>query len=122
MHINYVKLKEFRDLKIRKSEICDLDKIDIFNAIIDKGKPVIIHPYNIIKLLNEFRENKLSEEHLLEWVNTIMFTDLFRYNDKFRDSIASVISELEEIDEEGKELTYDKIKKYIYALENNIEI
>jgi len=122
MNIEHVKLEEFRDFKIRKREICDLDKIDIFNASIDNGKPVIIYPYHIIKLLNEFRENKLSEEHLLEWINTIMFTDLFEYDDKFRDSIASVISELEEIDEEGREITLEKIDRYIHALENNIEL
>jgi hypothetical protein len=32
------------------------------------------------------------------------------------------MNELEEIDEDGKELTHEKINKYIHALENNIEI
>jgi len=32
------------------------------------------------------------------------------------------MNELEEIDEDGKELTQKKINKYIHVLENNIEI
>lgn len=122
MSIDHSKLEDFRDLKIRKWEICDLNKIDLFNASIDNGKAVIIYPENIINLLIEFREGHISKEHLLEWINTVMFTDLFEYYNEFRDSIASIISELEEIDEKGKELTFEKIDNYIYALKENIEI
>ncbi|MDQ2087475.1 hypothetical protein RBH29_13670 [Herbivorax sp. ANBcel31] len=69
-----------------------------------------------------FQKGNISKQNLLDWVNTVWFSGLFEYCDENCDCIASVMNELEEIDEDGREITYDKIKKYIYALENNIEI
>jgi hypothetical protein len=51
-----------------------------------------------------------------------MFTDLFVYCEEYRDCIASVLSELEEIDEEQKGITDDTIIKLIDALNRNIEL
>ena len=73
-------------------------------------------------LLESFQKGDISKQQLLDWVNTVWFSGLFEYCDENCDSIASVMNELEEIDEEGKELTFEKINKYIHALENNIEV
>ncbi|KAF1084283.1 hypothetical protein SPSYN_02687 [Sporotomaculum syntrophicum] len=85
-------------------------------------KPVEICNNHVIILLENFKKGNISKHTLLDWVNTVWFSGLFEYCDENCDSIASVMNELEEIDENGKELTYEKIKRYIYALKNNIEI
>lgn len=122
MVVSFKQLELFRDLEIRKSEISEASNIDLFNSKTDTGNTIEVCPQHVIMLLNKVKTKEISEEHLLEWVNTVMFTDLFKYCEEYRDCIASVISELEEIDEEGKELNDEKIDKYISALVKNIEL
>ncbi|OPX44626.1 hypothetical protein CLHUN_16200 [Ruminiclostridium hungatei] len=122
MVVSFKQLELFRDLEIRKSEISEASNIDLFNSKTDTGNTIEVCHQHVIMLLNKVKTKEISEEHLLEWVNTVMFTDLFKYCEEYRDCIASVISELEEIDEEGKELSDEKIDKYISALVKNIEL
>ncbi len=103
MIVSFKQLELFRDLKIRKSEISE-SEVDLFNSKTDTGKSIQVYPQHVISLLNKVKTKEISEEHFLEWVNTVMFTDLFKYCEGYCDCIASVISELEEIDEEDKEL------------------
>lgn len=122
MVVSFKQLELFRDLEIRKSEISEASNIDLFNSKTDTGNTIEVCHQHVIMLLNKVKTKEISEEHLLEWVNTVMFTDLFKYCEEYRDCIASVISELEEIDEEGKALNDEKIDKYISALVKNIEL
>jgi len=122
MTVSSKRLEMFRDLKIRRSEIAESPRTDLFNAKIDTGKEVVICPEHLNTLLNKVKEEKISEEQLLEWVNTVIFTDLFEYCEEYQECIASILDELEEIDEEGKELNDEKIEKYLDALEKNIEL
>jgi hypothetical protein len=113
-------LEEFRDLKIDKDKLTQLLPLELKEIILDK--PIEICSNHIILLLENFEKGNISKHVLLDWVNIVWFSGLFEYCDENCDSIASVMNELEEIDEEGKELTNEKIKKYIHALKNNIEI
>jgi hypothetical protein len=72
--------------------------------------------------LTAYKNRKIKIENLVDWVNTIWFTDLYSYDDSQADSIASVIDKLEELDEDGREITKCDIDKYICTLSNNQEI
>jgi hypothetical protein len=93
---------------------------DLFTLEIDN--PIIIYASDVINLLNAYKNRTITIEHLLDWVNTIWFTELFTYNDNQCDSIADVLNRLEELDEDGSELKESDIDNYIHALKNNREI
>ena len=113
-------LEQFRDLKIEKDILSQLLPLELKNIPINK--PVEVCNRHILLLLESYQKGDITKQRLLDWVNTVWFSGLFEYCDEHCDCIASVMNELEEIDEEGKELTDEKIKKYIHALENNIEV
>jgi hypothetical protein len=113
-------LEQFRDLKINKNTLTKLLPLELRNITIDK--PVEVCNRHVLLLLESFQKGVISKQWLLDWVNTVWFFGLFEYCDENCDCIASVMNELEEIDEDGKKLTHEKIKKYTHALENNIEI
>jgi hypothetical protein len=113
-------LEQFRDLKIDKDKLAQLLPVGLKEITLDK--PIEICSSHIISLLENFEKGNTSKHMLLDWVNTVWFSGLFEYCDENCDSIASVMNELEEIDEAGKGITSEKIKKYIHALKNNIEI
>lgn len=111
-------LEQYRDLKITKDKIESL----ISNEICDNA--VTVSSDHLIRLLTVYKHGKINLNKLIEWVNVVWFSDWFDYNDEQSDSIASVMTELEELDEEGKnkDLTLEKIEKYINALKNNLDI
>jgi len=110
-------LIEFKDLKITKAEFRKKVKKNLFSVLIDD--PVVIYASDVVNLLHAYANEKVTLEHLIDWVNVVWFTDLLDYDDHQSDSIASVLNELEELDEEGKELTEKDIEDYISALEEN---
>ena len=111
-------LERFRDLKIDKDTLSQLLPLELINI----DEPVEVCNKHILFLLESFQKGDITKQRLLDWVNTVWFSGLFEYCDEYCDCIASVMNELEESDEEGKGLTDEKIKKYMHALENNIEI
>jgi len=113
-------LEQFRDLVIDKNTLIQLLPLELKKIKTDK--PVEVCNRHVLLLLESYQKGVISKQWLLDWVNTVWFSGLFEYCDENCDCIASVMNELEEIDEDGKELTQKKINKYIHALENNIEI
>lgn len=108
------------DLKILKNQLLELLPKRLNKLKIDK--PVQICSIHLIAVLEKYQTGTISEKTVLDWVNTVWFSGLYEYCDEQCDSIASVTNELEEIDEDGKQLTTEKADKYIHALRNNIEI
>ena len=64
-------------------------------------EPVIVCSQDVIFLINQYLDKKITLQDVLDWVNVVWFTDLFEYNEVEEDSIASVINELETMDEDG---------------------
>ena len=118
MYNNY--LIDFKDLYISKEELSNKLGGNLLSVKIDN--PVVIYSTDVINLLNAYKKRQITIEYLINWVNTIWFTDLFDYYDEQCDSIASVLNKLEELDEKDKELTEDDVNNYINALQNNNEI
>jgi hypothetical protein len=110
-------LEQFRDLKITKNELYSFIQKEF-----KTNQPVEVCSVHLVTLLLGYQKGSINEQNILDWVNTIWFSDWFMYCEEQCDSIASVMNQLEEIDEEGKKLTKEKVANYINALGQNIEI
>ena len=113
-------LERYKNFKISKGELLKLVNQDLKTLKIKK--PVEICTSDVIALLENYKQGKITNQDLLDWVNIIWFTDVYEYCDSQSDCIASVMNELEEVDEDIEKISSSNIKKYIEALKNNIEI
>lgn len=113
-------LKSFRDGVINDTIMNHLQEMK--NIKLDNFTPLEIRLDHIINILEKFLSGKIDKNKLLIWVNTIWFSDYYDYKTEQMDSISSVINELEELDEDESKISSNKIKDYIHALQNNIEI
>lgn len=113
-------LEAFRDLKICKEELLKNLNVESLNKLKEK-EIVMISRVHVIKLLESFKTESINESELLDWVNTIWFSDVYDYIDEEVDSIASVMNELEEIDE-GVKLDEVKIDLLIESLKSNKQV
>lgn len=118
--INRKLLNDFKEMKIFKKDLCDILGMNLVSLSIDV--PVIIDAIDVINVLNAYKDGNFSKSSLLDWVNTVWFTELFSYNDEHCDSIANVMNKLEELDESGETLSNIDIDRYIQALRENKEI
>jgi len=112
-------LKKFKELELNKKDLTDIIKKDLKSLTIDI--PIIVENVDVIRLLEAYLSKQISLQDVVDWVNVIWFTELYEYSDSQCDSIASVLNELEEADEDIEKLSKNKIEKYLYALKNNIE-
>ena len=113
-------LLKFRDALISKEELQKNVGHDLVSQKIDT--PIEIRIEHLLNVIKKFQKNEMNKQQLLDWVNAIWFTELYEYCDEHVDSIASVMNELEEIDEDENKASSDNIERYIKALENNTEV
>jgi hypothetical protein len=113
-------LEKFKNLEIKKSDLCSVLGENLVSISIDE--PLTVKSTDVINVLSAYKDGKLKLENLLDWTNTVWFTDLFDYDDNECDSIASVMDKLEELDEREELLSVKEIDTYILALENNQEL
>lgn len=108
-------LEDFRDLKIDRNDLLVLLKQGT-------DEPVIVFNKDLILVLEQYMGKKITQKKLLEWVNTIGFSDLYKRCEYQSDSLGSVIYELEELDERSEPLSVEEVLYYIDALKQNKEI
>ena len=60
-----------------------------------------IQAHDVVCAIAKYQSGDISQDGLLDWVNTVWFSDYFEYADEQCDVIASVMTELETLDEEG---------------------
>ena len=108
-------LEQVRDLKIKKDELPPIE-YDAETELIEN--PVVIERAHMINLLKRYKQERLSESDLFDWVHFVWFSDLFTCKVEDADCIASVIQVLEELEDEGQVLPED-IDDCLTALENN---
>ena len=90
---------------------------NLYNAEIET--PEKVYANNVISSIEKYISNKITQQELLDWVNVVWFTDLYEYNSPEEESIASVMSSLETIDEDDAEFTDEDFLKMITALSDN---
>jgi len=117
MSMNYRNaLAQVRDLKV-KQDILQLNYDEEHELLLD---PIIIKRQHVIAVLKRFKQERLSQEDLFDWIHFVWFSDFFTSIDEDAECISSVIQVLEELEEEGNIMIED-IEPCLYALENNIE-
>jgi hypothetical protein len=118
--INIEKIEKFRDLIVSKEELFESVP---FNPPKEYwNKRIEVCNEHVIYLLEKYKAREVSEKVVVDWVNTIWFSEWYYYCKQYNNSIASVMDELEEIDEEGKKLTSKDVEIYLLALRNNLEV
>jgi len=118
MSNNYLEM--FKNLQISKKELSSKFGDNLLAA--KSEYPVSVYNTDVINVLTAFRSDKITLNQLLDWVNTVWFTELFDYDDEYSNSIASVLDKLEDLDEGDRVLTKSDIDKYIDALLKNQEV
>jgi len=118
MSNNYLEM--FKNLQISKKELSDRVGGNLLAA--KSEYPETVYNTDVIKVLTAFRSGRISLNQLLDWVNTVWFTELFDYDDEYNNSIASVLDKLEDLDEGDRKLTQHDIDEYIDALLRNKEV
>lgn len=113
-HIEF--LKKFRDLEISKAVLEEELNGAKASSIVE------VYAIHLIAVLKKYSTKEIDDAFLLDWVNTIWFSEWYFYNDDQCDSIASVMNVLEELDEGELILNQEKIEILINALENNLEV
>lgn len=108
-------LEQVRDLKLKKD---DLPSISYEQETELLQEPVVINRQHVIHVLKRFKQERLSQEDLYNWVHFVWFSDFYTCQDDDADSIASVMQVLEELEEEG-DLTADDAEYCLDALEKN---
>ncbi len=81
--------------------------------------PITVNSVHVIKCLSKYLSSEIDKLTMVDWVNIIWFNDAFEFEDEESDSIASVVTVLETMDEEGVVVTDDQIRKMIKCLESN---
>ena len=119
MFSSRVMLEKFRDHEITHAELQQYLQGDLSDVI---AYPVVVKSENIIDLLQSYLNGSASEQTILDWVNTIWFKDYYDYYDPQSNSMASVMTELEMIDEDGHELTPEQARIYVDCLQRNKDL
>lgn len=108
-------LEQFRDEKISKKELHE--KFNTTNI-----KPIMVDKTHLINILKLYEIGKINQNELVEWVNIIWFSDFYEYKPNESSSIASVMSKLEELDENKSVLSSEQVNYYIEILNRNEEL
>lgn len=116
-HLIYV--EKYKRLEISLAELKALVPHQLFHSC---EKTCVVYKEDVEKLLLCYRKEIITKDELIDWVNTIRFSELFDIDDSYCDSIAGILDELEEADERDEVLTQYNIDRYLNALEKNIEI
>lgn len=111
-------LNAFLDFKATKKDLIDTYGEDLYNVEVE---PVTVSVSDIVSAIDKFGTGEIDMAMLLNWVNVVWFTDLFEYSEQEADSIASVMSVLETLDEEGVVLTENDLANMRSSLLSNQE-
>ena len=112
-------LSDFAKFNIRAEALRNALGKDLYH--INHVVPETIFAKDVKNAIEKYLSGSVSKEDLTEWVNIVWFTELFQYSETEEDSIASVITALETLDEDNAEFTIGDFDKMIKALENNTE-
>ena len=107
-------LIDFLDFKKSKTDLVQIFGKDLLNAT---GPTLPVSSKDVITAIDRYLRSEITKNQLVDWVNVLWFTDLFEYNDDEADSIASVMTVLESLDEAEvsvSEHDYLRMKECLY--------
>ena len=110
-------LHAFKKTEIGIAQLKETLGNDLYN--VHNCKPETVHAKDVIFLIEKFLSKEIPLEAMLDWVNVIWFTDLYQYASSEEESIASVMSFLEMLDEPEVEFSKEDYEKMIASLNTN---
>ena len=110
-------LNDFLKAKISLNQLKDKLGNDLHNVTIKT--PQKVYASDLIFLINQYVSGEISLQEMVDWVNVVWFTDLFEYNTSEEESIASVISLLETLDEDDVQVSDKELMDMIECLSHN---
>ncbi len=110
-------LNDFIKTKINLNQLKKELGNDLYNVTITTPRKVCAE--DLIFLINQYISRKITLQEIVDWVNVVWFTDLFEYNPLEEESIASVISLLETLDEDDVQISNKEFMDMIECLSNN---
>jgi hypothetical protein len=112
-------LNDFKEFKTGLSELKKYYGDDLHNVLNIKSK--VVYSKDVISAIKKYIDGVITMQDLIDWVNTVWFTDLYKYNVKEEETIASVMTLLETIDEENVQFSKEEYLQMIDSLKNNTE-
>ncbi len=106
-------LKNKIDLNQLKKELGD----DLYNVPVATPRKVCAE--DLIFLIKQYVSREITLQAMVDWVNVVWFTDLFEYNPLEEETISSVISLLETLDEDDVQFSDKEFLDMIECLSNN---
>ncbi|MBQ4517418.1 MAG: hypothetical protein II997_02405 [Clostridia bacterium] len=113
----YTVLNDFLRLKTNLKQLKERLGNDLYNVAVKT--PQKVYASDLIFLINQYISRKITLQEIVDWVNVVWFTDLFEYNIAEEESIASVISLLETLDEDDIQFSDKEFMDMIECLSNN---
>ena len=110
-------LNDFLNLKINLNQLKKEFGDDLYNVVITTPRKV--YAEDLVFLINQYISSKITLQEIVDWVNVVWFTDLFEYNPLEEETIASVMSLLETLDENGVQFSNKEFMDMIECLSNN---
>ena len=111
-------LNKFKKLEIDVKQLKDELGDDLYN--VSGMKPEKICAKDVCFVIEQYLSHQINMSNLLDWVNTIWFTELYVYNTAEEDTIASVMTTLETMDEDGVEISQDDFAHMLACLKSNV--
>ncbi len=115
----YELLKAFLNMEVGRDALKKTFGENLLGAVTDH--PVTVTAYDVAVAINKYLAGYVSQDALVDWVNTIWFTDLYEYDDEESDCIGSVMSVLETLDEDGVVVTQKEWQEMLKCLRTNVE-
>lgn len=110
-------LEQFRDFHIDKSQLFEL--VPSHAAI---AKPLLFDRFHVIHALKLLQGYHISLQEFNDWITILWSKDKwFCFPENQAECISSIVYELEEYEEQNQELDEEHIKKFMFALQHNLD-
>lgn len=111
-------LNKYKHFDVSLQELKSVLGEDLYNVA--DVTPEKVCAADVVYAIQQYLSKAVSLPELVQWVNVVWFTELYEYVSKDENTIASVMSLLETLDE-GVEFTVKEYVKMIKCLEANDE-
>ncbi len=111
-------LKSFLNMEVGRDALKKVFGDNLLGAVTDY--PVTVTAHDVAAAINKYMAGGVSQDALVDWVNTIWFTDLYEYDDAESDCIGNVIAVLETLDEDGVVITQKEWQEMLMCLKTNV--
>lgn len=111
--------EQYKNLQLSKEQLTKKCGSNLHNCLIDK--PIKVCKEDVITVLEKYLSKILDKQAMIDWVNIIWFNDAFELEETETDSIVSVLSEIETMDEEDCTISEPDIVEMVDCLKQNKE-